>query len=267
MRPHDGCGRWVYPINQLFGVQSQTPDFLINQHCIADQRGAEDYLARLREVSRKFDQVLEGLALREGKGVMPPRFVIERVLIEMRSFAGKPTVENPLYKNFAGKVEALAGLSPADKQALVARCAQAIESGVLPAYGKLIAFFDRQLLRSTTDDGVWKLPDGAAYYAYRLRSETSTKMTPQAVHDLGLSEVARIDDEMKSILTAQGQLQPGETAGRALARLAKDPQFLYPNTGRPGARRAASPSSAATWCCRAFPPTSASTRPSPSRTP
>ena len=181
-------------------------------------------------MGRKFDQVLEGLALREGKGVIPPRFVIERVLIEMRGFAGKPTVENPLYKNFAGKVEALAGLSQDEKQALVERCARAIESGVLPAYRKLIAFFDGQLARSTTDDGVWKLPDGAAYYAYRLRSETSTRMTPQAVHDLGLSEVARIYDEMKSILTAQGRLQPGETAGRALARLAKDPQFLYPNT-------------------------------------
>jgi uncharacterized protein (DUF885 family) len=73
-----------YPVNQLFGVQSQTPDFLINQHRIADSRGAEDYLARLQELPRKFDQVLEGLAMRESKGVMPPRFVIERVLAEMR---------------------------------------------------------------------------------------------------------------------------------------------------------------------------------------
>ena len=159
-----------YPVSQLFGMQSQTPDFLINQHRIADRRGAEDYLARLGEVGRKFDQVLEGLALREQKGVVPPRFVIERVLAEMRGFAGKPAVDNPLYKNFAAKVEALPELTAADKQALEARCAEAIESGVLPAYRKLIAFFEGQLARSTTDDGVWKLPDGDAYYAYRLRS-------------------------------------------------------------------------------------------------
>ena len=107
-----------YPVEQLFGVQSQTPDFLINQHRIADRRGAEDYLARLGEVGRKVDQVLEGLAVREQKGVMPPRFVIERVLTEMRGFAGKPAPENPLYKNFAAKVEALAGLAATDKQAL-----------------------------------------------------------------------------------------------------------------------------------------------------
>ena len=90
-----------YPVSQHFGMQSQTPDFLIQQHRIPDRRGAEDYLARLGEVGRKFDQQLEGLALREERGVMPPRFVIERVLAEMRGFAGTPVVDNPLYKTFA----------------------------------------------------------------------------------------------------------------------------------------------------------------------
>jgi len=113
-----------YPVNQLVGVQNQTPDFLINLHRIGALRGADDYLARLSQVGRKFDQVLEGLALREQKGVVPPRFVIERVLTEMRGFAGKPTMENPLYVHFAGKIETLTGLAPAEKQALLARCAQ-----------------------------------------------------------------------------------------------------------------------------------------------
>ncbi|MEP7182198.1 MAG: DUF885 domain-containing protein [Betaproteobacteria bacterium] len=219
-----------YPVNQLWGVQSQTPEFLIQQHRIADRRGAEDYLARLGEVGRKFDQVQEGLVLREQKGVVPPRFVIERVLTEMRGFAGKPAVENPLYRHFAGKVEALDGVMPADRQALKARCVQVIESGVVPAYRKLIGFLEEQLSRATTDDGVWKLPDGDAYYAHRLRSQTTTRMTPQKVHDLGLSEVARIEREITAILTAQAQLQPGETPAQALARLTRDPRFLYPNT-------------------------------------
>ena len=219
-----------YPVNQLFGVQSQTPDFLINVHRIADLRGAEDYLSRLGEVGRKFDQVLEGLAVREQKGVMPPRFVIERVLTEMRAFAGKPALESPLYVHFAGKLDALPGLAPADKQALLARCARLLEEGVVPAYRRLISFFEGQLSRSSTDDGVWKLPDGDAYYAYRLRSETTTTMTPQAVHDLGLAEVARIEDEMSRSLAAQGQLQAGETPGQAVARLSKDARYLYPDT-------------------------------------
>lgn len=218
-----------YPVNQMFGVQNGTPDFLINQHRIADLRGAEDYLSRLGEVGRKFDEVLEGLALREKKGVVPPRFVIERVLTEMRGFAGQPATENPLYANFVKKVDALTALTPAEKQALSARCAQAISSGVLPAYRKLIAFFDSQLTRATTDDGVWKLPDGDAYYAWRLRSQTTTNMTPQQVHDLGQAEVARIEAEMHTILSAQGQLQAGETPAQAMLRLSKEPRFLYPN--------------------------------------
>ena len=219
-----------YPVNQLAGVQSQTPDFLINVHGIGDLRGAEDYLSRLGEVGRKFDQVLDGLAVRERKGVMPPRFVIERVLAEMRAFAGKPTLESPLYLHFARKVDALPGLPSANRQALLARCARAIESGVVPAYRKLIAYFEGQRSRSSTDDGVWKLPDGDAYYAYRLRSETTTAMTPQAVHDLGLVEVARIEEELRLLLAAQAQLQPGETPARAVARLSRDPRYLYPDT-------------------------------------
>ena len=219
-----------YPVNQLFGVQSMTPDFMINQHRIDDRRGAVDYLLRLGEFGRKFDQVLEGLALREKKGIVPPRFVIERVLTEMRGLAGKPTLESPLYTNLADKVDKLADLSDADKQALKSRSAQSIEGGVVPAYRKLIAFFEGQLGRAGSDDGAWKLPDGDAYYAWRLRNETTTRMTPQQVHDLGLAEVARIEAEMAAILSAQGQLQGGETPGQALARLAKDPRFLYPNT-------------------------------------
>lgn len=127
-------------------------------------------------------------------------------------------------------MDVLAGLAAADKQALDARCAQAIESGVVPAYRKLISFFEKQLARSSTDDGVWKMPDGDAYYRYRLRRETTTRMSPQEVHDLGLSEVARIEREMTAILTAHAQLRPGETPALALSRLAKDPRFLYPNT-------------------------------------
>ena len=223
--------RWHdYPVNQLQGVQSQLPEFLIEQHRIADRRGAEDFLSRLGEVDRKFGQVLDGLVLRESKGVVPPRFVIERVLTEMRGFAGKPVVENPLYLHFAAKVEAQEGMTPDDKQALIARCKQLISGAVLPAYRKLIVFFEAQLSRSTTDDGVWKLPDGDAYYAWRLRSETSSRMTPQQVHDLGLGEVARIEQEMAAILTALGQLQSDETPAQAIARLAKDPRFVYPNT-------------------------------------
>jgi uncharacterized protein (DUF885 family) len=219
-----------YPVNQLFGIQNDTPDFLINQHRIDDRRGAEDYLSRLSEVDRKFSQVIDGLTLREKMGIVPPRFVIERVLTEMRGFANQQITENPLYKNLANKLEGVKDISTEDRQTILARCSQIIGSGVIPAYGKLIAFFEGQLSRATNDDGVWKLPNGDAYYAWLVRSETTTDMTPQQVHDLGLAEVERIETQMAKTLRDQGAAQPGETPAQALSRMAKDPQFLYPNT-------------------------------------
>lgn len=222
-----------YPVNQLFGVQNGTPDFLINQHRITDRRGAEDYLSRLGQVGRKFDQVLEGLKLRESKGIVPPRFVIERVLAEMRAFVAHPETEQPLYRNLADKLGKIEGLPEAERAALLARGAEVLKQGVLPAYGRLIAFFEGQLGRATTDDGVWKLPDGEAFYAWRLRNQTTSRMTPAELHALGLAEVARLEGEMAAILQAEGELREGETPGQALARLAKDPRFLYPD-GDPG---------------------------------
>jgi uncharacterized protein (DUF885 family) len=216
-----------YPVNQLFGVQSNTPDFLINQHRIDDRRGAEDFLSRLGEVGRKFGQVQQGLVLRESKGIVPPKFVIERVLTEMRAFAGKPAAENPLCVHFAAKVEALADVDAAAKPALKAQCAERVDQVVRPAYRQLIGFFEGQLGRATTDDGAWKLPDGAAFYAWRVRAQTTTTMTPQQVHELGLAEVARIEGEMKAILAAQDQLQGDETVAQAMGRLARNPKFLF----------------------------------------
>ncbi|WP_341891792.1 DUF885 domain-containing protein [Variovorax sp. YR752] len=216
-----------YPVDQLWGVQNETPNFLINVHAIADRRGAEDYLARLSEIGRKYDQVIEGLQRRQQLGVVPPRFVIEHVLASMREFAGKLPAANPLYLHFAGKVATLPGLDDAERRALLDRCTQLIESGVVPAYRRLIAALERQWPLATTDDGAWKLPDGDAFYAWRLRRETTTELTPQQVHDIGVAEVARIEAEMAAILVAQSALREGETPGQALARLALDPRFLY----------------------------------------
>ncbi len=219
-----------YPVNQHFGVQSSTPEFFISQHSVQDKRGARDYLLRLGEVGRKFDQVLDGLVERQRLGVVPPRFVVEKVLTEMRAFVGKPAADHVLCTHLKAKLEALKDVAAADQQALQDQCHAALDAGVFPAYRKMIGFFERQLLVATTDDGVWKLPQGDAYYQHMLRLETTSTMSPQAVHELGLAEVARIDAEMQRILTAQGLWVAGDMTAQALVKLAKDPSQLYPNT-------------------------------------
>src|SRR5207244_9165065 len=110
---------------------------------------------------------------------------------------------------------------------LQARVESAITSKVYPAYQKLIDYFQANLQKTTTDDGVWKLPDGDAFYAYKLHENTTTTRKPDEVHELGLREVARIEDEMRAILDQNGLA--GQPIGEAMDKLTKDPRFIYPN--------------------------------------
>lgn len=217
-----------YPVNQLFGIQNGLPEFMIETHQINSEDDAEDYIARLGKFGIKFDQVIEGLQLRDGMGVVPPAFVLEKVLTENRAFIGQPATANPLYTSFVERAAKVEDLSEERRTALAAEVAATIESAVYPAYARLNTFLEGQQARATTDAGVWKLPDGDRYYAWALRGFTTTDYTPDQVHQLGLDQVASISAEMRAILDAQGHA--GDTVGVWMARLNADPRFLYPAT-------------------------------------
>src|SRR6266852_2922423 len=216
-----------YPVNQLFGVQNQYPSFMANTHRLFDARDCEYYIMRLDALPKKFDQTLEGLKVREQKQILPPRFVVEEVLKEMSDFIAKPASENILatsFKTRAAKIDKLNEQQRADFQK---RVETGITDQVYPAYQKLIAYFQELLPKTTTDDGVWKLPDGESFYAYALRSNTTTNMPPNEVHELGLREVTRIEGEMRALLDANGFA--GQPIGATMDKLSKDPRFLYSN--------------------------------------
>src|SRR5881409_3501859 len=200
---------------------------MANTHRLFDARDCEYYIMRLDALPKKFDQTIEGLKVREQKQILPPRFVVEEVLKEMSEFIAKPAAENVLatsFKTRAAKIDKLAEQQRADFQK---RVETEITNQVYPAYQKLIAYFQELLPKTTTDDGVWKLPDGDAYYAYCLHENTTTTLKPDEVHELGLREVARIEDEMRAILDANGFAS--QPIGEAMDKLAKDPRFIYPN--------------------------------------
>jgi uncharacterized protein (DUF885 family) len=218
-----------YPLNQMFGVQSELPNFMMTLHPLVSRTEAHNYVRRLSKFGVKFDQVLDGLQVREQKGVLPPRFVIRRVLNEMTAFAGQPAVENPLYTVFKEKIAALR-LEADEQQRLLGEVEAQINAVVYPAYQKLIAYFTALEAKATDDDGVWKLPDGAAFYAHCLRSNTTVALNPEQVHAIGLAEVARIEGEMKAILSRLGY-DDVENAPLKLQEFAREERFLYPNTG------------------------------------
>lgn len=216
-----------FPVNQMFGVQNNLPEFMIETHRIDDRRGAEDYVIRLTQFPVKFGQVLEGLDYRVERDIVPPRFVVDHVLNEMRAFTAAPPRENELYTHLVSRLDELEDLDEDSRAVILADADSAIENQVYPAYAKLIEWFE--VLRPNTSEevGAWTLPDGDRYYRHALLSNTTTDMSPAEIHAVGLEQVEAILSEMDEILRAEGYKEG--TVGERMDALAGEDRFLYPD--------------------------------------
>lgn len=193
-----------YPVNQMFGWHSQTPTFLINIHRVDSVSDAEAYVARLNGIAKQADQVIANLELRAGKGIVPPKFVFPLVLDACKNvIKGKPfdqsETDSTMLADFTKKVTALKDVDQPTRDRLLADANKALLESFQPAYQKLIEFLEAQEKTAPAEGGAWQFPDGRSYYEYALRRTTTTKMTGDEIHDLGLKEVARIHAEMTKI--------------------------------------------------------------------
>lgn len=220
-----------YPVNQMFGIQSALPSFMINMHRIDELSDAEAYIARLSEFNRVFQQVLAGLKLREQKGIIAPHFVYEKAIRDSRNIIqGFPftpdSKPSTLYEDFSSKLDALK-LSEDSRLALLKRCEQALLSSVQPAYQQLIEYLTVLEKKAPKQASASALPNGKAYYQYQLRRYTTTDLSPETIHNMGLQEVARIRQEMtriKDVVGFKGDLKAFFT------HMATQPQFYFPQT-------------------------------------
>lgn len=216
-----------YPANQLFGVQSQLPTFLATQHPLKSSKDVENYIARLALVPKKIDQLIAGILLRDKNQILPPDFILDRLISEVSGFISVPARENILYVAFEKKLRKIESI-PKEKQDLyLIQVQNSVVTQIFPSYSKLLNLFNDQRKRADSRAGVWKLPDGDRYYSHELKKHTTTELSPQEIHDLGLSEVERIQTEMKAILKGLGKNQPIPVA---MAALRKESQFLFPDT-------------------------------------
>ena len=219
----------TFPVNQLFGVQNGFPSFMESTHQVHSVGDAEDYVARLNAVGVKFDQVLEGLRKRDELGIHPPQFVVTKVLEEMRNFIATPPEEGILMVALLDKMDQ-AGLAEDEQERIAQSARTAIVETVYPAYQRLIDHFVALDAKVDGNYGAWSLPDGDAYYRLALRLMTTTDYEPQYIHELGLSEVDRIQGEILDILQNEGwDVSRGFTA--AIGELADHPRFYYSDSG------------------------------------
>mgnify|MGYP001619505094 CR=1 FL=1 len=214
-----------YPLNQLFGVQNGYPSFMQAQHQVHSVGDAENYLSRLQKVKLKFAQTLEGLKIREAKGIIPPKFVIERVLTEMNDFVATPIQDNILYSSFKTKL-ADTDISADEQARLLAAVEADIKGYVHPAYQLFIDYLTQLQAKAGTDDGYWALPNGNLAYEQLLKFFTTTNYTADEIHAKGLAEVDRIQNEIMTILAAEGY-DVSQGFSVAIEALAADPKFYY----------------------------------------
>lgn len=192
-----------YPVNQMFGLHASVPAFLINKHRIDSVADAKAYISRIKGVKPLFTELRNQLGIRETNQIVPPKFVLDRVLEDSQNILkGQPFDESstqmPILADFQSKVEAL-DIDTETKAILLQEANQALKDSLQPAYEELITFIESQKVRATTDDGAWKFPRGDKFYAIALNRATTTEMTAEEIHQLGLDEVERIHTEMEAI--------------------------------------------------------------------
>jgi len=219
-----------YAVSNNGTAISGIPVMLINAHRVDDEKDARAYISRLRAVDRVGGEVAADIDYRTGRGLISPDFVFEPVLKDTRAqLTGAPYdsgPDHPLLADFRKKVEALQ-IDRAAKDRLIADARQALLTEYRSGVSKVIAAVERMGAKADSSDGVWRLPDGQAYYAAMVKFFTTTDMTPDQIHQTGLSEVARIRAEMDGIRRTVGYQG---SLSEFLTYVETDPRFRYPNT-------------------------------------
>jgi uncharacterized protein (DUF885 family) len=212
-----------YTVSQLGGTYQGIPDFLDSQHRIETAADAEAYLSRLSAFARELDNETGRLRAEYAAGVIPPDFVIDKTLTQLGNLTATPAVQSGLTTSLARRTR--------EKNISgdwAARAERIVTAEVYPALQRQAEVIRGQRASAVHDAGVWRLPKGQEYYAYGLRYATTTSMTADEIHQLGLDQIAELGSRVDTILRAQGMTQG--TVAQRMRALGSDPRYVYPNT-------------------------------------
>lgn len=225
-----------YYISVLSGRYSELVSFMINQHTVNNEAEAWSYISRLGEFEKALNQLVDTLKIQNEKGIKYPNFIFARAILDCKNIiSGSPfqnvKKDSELFRDFRTKVARIEA-PPNTKNILMQKAKQTLLVKVKPSYQKLISVLEDLSKIHTQNDGVWALPDGQEYYQYQLKKYTTTDLTAPQIHKMGLAEVEKIQNEMKSLLATlnfKGDLkQFFEYIKSEEAK--KDSKLFYPNT-------------------------------------
>lgn len=223
-----GGAQSPYVVTQLGGAYTQQPDFLASRHPVTTRDQTEAYLTRLREYARVLDQESAMIAEDAGNGMIPPDFCIDGAVTQLRGFAQTAPGQTVLVTSLAQRLPGVSEIPEGERAAFLTRAETIVRDDVLPAYQRQIEALGAIRPRAVHDAGIMHRPQGVEMYAAALRSYTTTTMSADEIHDMGVEIVNSVNSQMDAILRAEGMTQ-GSVAERVQS-LNRRPDQLYPNT-------------------------------------
>ncbi|MBZ5610464.1 MAG: DUF885 family protein [Acidobacteriia bacterium] len=217
---------YSFPLQQMSGANINLVEVLTVRHPLGSEKDAVNYLAALGQVGARMDEAIAESRRLAAKNFIPPKFILEATIKQMQSFADPAPAQNPFVAVFEQKMEAVKAISDARRAELRSQAEKIVGTEIYPAWKRAIAVLESQLPRSTDDAGLWRLKGGADAYAYFLGRYTTTHLTADEVHQIGLREVDRIEKQMDAILRRLRRTQ-GSVKDR-VAKLQAD--LGYPKT-------------------------------------
>ena len=192
---------WEMPVSQFGGIHIDAPQ-LVSVLSFDSVKDYEDYITRLRLLPVLFDQTTEQMRRGMAAGLMPPKILLEKVVTQANGLATTPAEQSPFVHPFNKFPDAI---SEADRKRLREAGLAAVRDSVIPAYFKFTVFVrDEYAPKGRSEPGAWALPDGAAWYAFRVKQSTTTNLSPEEIHQIGLQQVKEIEDRMLAVVNQLG---------------------------------------------------------------
>jgi uncharacterized protein (DUF885 family) len=219
---------YSFPLQQMNGANVNLVEVLTVRHPLLTEHDAENYVAALGQVAARLDEATAEARRIAGKNIVPPRFILQATIKQMQGFVDPSPGQNPFVTVFAEKMAAVKSLPAARREDLRAQAEKIVATEIYPAWKRGSALLESQLARATDNAGIDGLKGGSAAYAYDLQRFTTTNLTPDQIHQIGLKRVAEIEAQMDALLRRLGRTQGSVTA--RVEKLKLDMQYPNPTS-------------------------------------
>src|SRR5688572_887985 len=221
---------YMFPLDQFNGANIWLPNTLTVTHPVRTPKDVSNYVARLGQVAPRMAEAIVEARQRAEKDLIPPRFILRLTIDQMRRFVSTPPAQNPFVTSLDERAATIKELAPADRAAAVAQAERIVRESVYPEWQKAIAYLESLVPRSAERAGLWRLEGGAEAYKYFLKNFTTTDLTPDQIHEIGLRKVTELERDMDAVLRKLGR-STGTVKDR-VAQLKKDLSYPLTEDGR-----------------------------------